>query len=73
MKIWMWVLVLALLIPVSASAYLDPGNGSYVFQIILGVFFTALFSLRMAWSKVLDILRKFSRAGSGVESGKNQG
>jgi hypothetical protein len=33
-------------------AYLDPGMGSYVFQILLASLFGAMFALRQSWFEV---------------------
>ena len=35
-----------------AYAYLDPGTGSYLFQLLLGAFLGALFSARIFWQKI---------------------
>jgi len=37
---------------VSAWAYIDPGTGSYIFQITLAFFLGALFALKMFWKNV---------------------
>jgi hypothetical protein len=43
--------------PAFAAAYLDPGNGSYLFQIILGIVLTSVISLRTFWGRAKDFLR----------------
>ena len=35
-----------------AHAYLDPGSGSFFFQIVLGALFSALFSIKLFWTKI---------------------
>lgn len=35
-----------------ASAYLDPGTGSYFFQLALGGIFAALFAIKLFWSQI---------------------
>jgi len=32
-------------------AYIDPGSGSYVFQLILGAFFGALVAIKIYWQR----------------------
>ena len=38
-------------------AYLDPGSGSYIFQVILGVLLGALFLLKSYWKKIQSYIR----------------
>jgi hypothetical protein len=51
------------LIPSSAAwAYIDPGTGSYMLQILLAFFLGALFALKMFWKNVKSFLgHLFSR------------
>jgi len=42
-----WLLVL----PV-AGAYVDPGTGSYVFQVIIGVFLGAAVAVKVFWKRI---------------------
>lgn len=51
------------LIPAStAYAYIDPGTGSYMLQILLAFFLGALFALKMFWKNVKAFLGNlFSR------------
>jgi hypothetical protein len=53
----------------TAEAYLDPGSGSYLFQILMGIFLTLAVTLRLAWSQVvLKIAKLFrSRRGNGPD------
>lgn len=70
MKTILFAVFLVLLHPRPASAYLDPGNGSYLFQIMLGFLFTALFSLRLAWSKVVLFLKRLLPGRSKIDPEK---
>jgi len=38
----------------NAHAYLDPGTGSYVLQIIIAGIVSALFTLKMCWRRIVD-------------------
>jgi hypothetical protein len=42
------------LFPATAQAYLDPGSGSFFFQILIGVIFSIFLSLRMAWGRLVS-------------------
>jgi len=33
-------------------AYIDPGTGSYIIQVVIGVFLGAAFALKLYWEKV---------------------
>jgi hypothetical protein len=49
---------LFLLFPVKAHAYLDPGSGSYLVQIIVASLAGAGYFLKINWGKVKSILSK---------------
>ena len=53
------VIVLAVgyvLVPQTAFAYLDPGSGSYIFQMALAVFVSAFFAVKMYWKKLTSFV-----------------
>jgi hypothetical protein len=57
------VFVLALGSP--AEAYIDPGVGSYAFQMLMAVFFSVAFTVKMHWTRVkLLFSRILSRSGA---------
>jgi len=61
--------LLLLALPSVAHAYLDPGTGSYVVQLLIGGLLGGLFALGMFWRRVLaSIKRLFKRGGSGEEN-----
>lgn len=43
-----WVLVLA----ADAHAYLDPGTGSYVFQMVIAVILSGAFTIKHFWHRL---------------------
>jgi len=43
-----------LAIPQNAGAYLDPGTGSFIIQILIASFATAIFSIKIFWQKIKD-------------------
>ncbi|HSQ34622.1 MAG TPA: hypothetical protein VLQ89_01405 [Candidatus Binatia bacterium] len=48
--------------PETVYAYIDPGTGSYVFQIIIAAFVAASFMVKIYWRKIRDLLgRLFSK------------
>lgn len=46
-------LLAAALFPAEAAAYLDPGTGSFFFQILIGTVLTVAVSLRLTWSRLV--------------------
>ena len=56
------IVAIILAAPSTAHAYLDPGTGSYLFQVIAAVLLGALFSLKIFWANIKSILaNRFSR------------
>ena len=49
------VLSYLFVVPREAYAYLDPGSGSYIFQIIIGTLLGGVFALKIYWKRI----RKF--------------
>jgi|GEM_PF-291409 len=41
----------------SAHAYVDPGTGSYILQITIGVIFGIAFAVKSFWSSIISTLR----------------
>lgn len=40
------------------KAYLDPGSGSYILQILIATFVGGLFALRASWGKISNYFRR---------------
>lgn len=60
-----FVLVLALLLlPSTARAYLDPGTGSYVVQLLIGSLLGGLFALGVFWRRVVASIKRIFKRGS---------
>jgi hypothetical protein len=45
------------ILPRAAFAYLDPGTGSYIFQVLLATLLGGLVTLRMYWHRLKERLR----------------
>lgn len=39
-------------------AYLDPGSGSYIFQILLAGLVGSLFAIKLYWRKIISFFKK---------------
>ncbi len=48
----LFVTALLVIVPGKAYAYLDPGTGSYMLQIILGVLLGAAFAVKAFWFRI---------------------
>ena len=53
-----------LLLPSVAHAYLDPGTGSYVVQLLIGGLLGGLFALGVFWRRVVAFFKRLFRRGS---------
>ena len=55
--------------PLQANhAYLDPGSGSFILQLLLAALVGSLFIIKSYWKKITDFFRKlFTRRGSDGE------
>ncbi|MDO8931699.1 MAG: hypothetical protein Q7U97_04835 [Rhodocyclaceae bacterium] len=53
-----------LFFPEKAHAYLDPGTGSYILQIIIGAFLAGLFAIKIFWNKVKNLFRNLFQGKS---------
>ena len=42
----------------TAHAYLDPGTGSYLFQIALAVILAGILSLKVFWIKIIGLFKR---------------
>ncbi|OIO13047.1 hypothetical protein COV53_04410 [Candidatus Gottesmanbacteria bacterium CG11_big_fil_rev_8_21_14_0_20_37_11] len=61
-KIFLYCVLLFLLFPKPAQAYLDPGTGSYVFQLLVAGLLGSLFFLKSAVKKIKKLIsEKFTQ------------
>lgn len=71
LKLFVVFIVLYLfIIPKNSYAYLDPGTGSYLLQIIAAILFAGLFFIKSWWSKVKGIFLKIIAKNDEEESDK---
>lgn len=42
--------------PTPAYAYVDPGTGSYLLQLLIGGFLGALYAIKLYWGRIRDYL-----------------
>lgn len=58
-------LIVPAIFPAQAFAYLDPGTGSYIFQMVVAGLLGAAFAVKMSWVRIKGFLaRVFSRGPS---------
>jgi len=62
---------LLLALPSTAHAYLDPGTGSYVVQLLIGGLLGGLFALGVFWRRVLAFFKRLFRRGSSDEESRS--
>ena len=51
------VLTFWLILPSQAYAYIDPGTGSLIFQLIIAAFVGGLFTLKLFWHRIKKFFR----------------
>ncbi len=69
--IFLLLLISLTLYPENANAYLDPGSGSYILQILIGGFLAGLFVIKIAWTKIKFFFTNlFSGNKENTDSGK---
>ncbi|HEY7114197.1 MAG TPA: hypothetical protein VIA45_14805 [Thermoanaerobaculia bacterium] len=51
------------LFPARAEAYVDPGTGSYVLQLLIAGLLGALFALKVFWHKMIGFFKSLFARG----------
>lgn len=51
-----FVLIVVLVFTQSAQAYIDPGTGSFILQLLVGSLLASLLALKMFWAQVKGFL-----------------
>lgn len=52
-------IIAGLVMPAESYAYIDPGSGSYVIQVLIGLLMGALYAVKIYWSRLSGALRQF--------------
>jgi len=52
------VVIVILSFPRFAQAYLDPGSGSYIIQVLFGLLFGASYLVKVYWGKIKSFFGK---------------
>lgn len=67
-----YLALLVLIFPKQAHAYLDPGTGSYVLQIVAALFFAGAFVVKGFWHQIKDFTTKTIRKDKKSESSNHK-
>lgn len=62
-KLGLLLCLLFVLFPVNAYAYIDPGSGSYVVQMVIAILIGWLFTLKRFWQGIAAYLHKVFSGG----------
>lgn len=57
-RVFFVVLFLDFILIKNCYAYIDPGTGSYILQVIAGVFLGGLFFIKITWTKIARFFKK---------------
>ncbi len=63
-RVLLLLTLLLLALPSIAHAYLDPGTGSYVVQLLIGTLLGGLFALGVFWRRVVASFKRLFKRGS---------
>ena len=61
-KLFIVLFLAVLLSPSTSWAYLDPGTGSYLLQILAAVFVGSIFSIRLFFGRIKDFFSRKKKA-----------
>ena len=56
--IFIFLFLLTDVLTQTAYAYLDPGTGSYIFQILIASFVGGLFAIKLFWRQIILFFKK---------------
>lgn len=56
---WMLLALLTAALPGTAHAYLDPGTGSYLLQLLIGSALGGLYAVKLFWGRIRARLTSF--------------
>lgn len=59
-----------IIFPPQANAYLDPGTGSFVLQLVVGVIFGGLFAIKTFWGKITSFISNLT-GGKGKKNSED--
>ncbi|MEW6530655.1 MAG: hypothetical protein AB1473_07450 [Thermodesulfobacteriota bacterium] len=62
------LMALSVIGPGPASAYIDPGAGSYALQVLIAFLVGALFAIKVYWNKLKDFIKQIRGHGSHRDS-----
>ncbi len=65
------IVLMLLALPHNSYAYLDPGTGSYIIQLIMAVFLGGIFALKIFWKQIKIFFVKIFSKNQFNEKNKN--
>lgn len=71
-KIISFFILIGLVYPQRADAYIDPGTGSFVLQLIAGFLIGASLTIRIYWKKMRSFFDKYFKKDDSRESDKEE-
>lgn len=69
-KVILLLTIFVLSVPTEAKAYLDPGTGSYVFQIVVAGLLGGVYAIKASWGKITGIFKKNDKHKEPVKTSK---
>jgi len=62
-KLFIILFIIVFLIPSTSWAYLDPGTGSYILQVLAALAVGSIFSIRLFFRRIKDFLSRKQKEG----------
>ena len=67
LKLVLFAALFLIVLTQKSYAYLDPGTGSFVFQLLLAGFIGGLFIFRLFWKRIVSLIGKLFRRKDSFE------
>ncbi len=65
LKVATVIAIMMLLLPAQAFAYLDPGTGSYVIQLLIGAVLGGAFAIKAFWKNIRSFISGITKSKKG--------
>ncbi|HPR63836.1 MAG TPA: hypothetical protein PK014_06405 [Thermoanaerobaculia bacterium] len=69
---FVFLFLLILTVPKDSWAYLDPGTGSYFFQMLIAALVGGLFAIKMFWKKILIFFHRQAPSSPSSEADEQE-
>ena len=72
LKMFIVIVLFYSIFPQMVYAYLDPGTGSYIFQLLIASLVGGLFAVKVFWKDIKNFIKKIFSKGRNSNGSKNE-